>query len=172
MSYAITELPDLSSAGGEWEIISCDLGFGPPTLHRQRRRQWIANAVDPGLEPWFPCGCLSRAGRGITRRKLLQRCGNERPIATGPTPMIRYEVSNHDEQRRQWQVEPYGDTIDLAPGDTMTVEFEHTAELVFQVSLYSEGLSELWVLEKPDGQAIPPDDLKHNDVTVWPNVQR
>lgn len=86
--------------------------------------------------------------------------------------MIRYEVSNFDEQRRQWRVEPYGDTVDLDPGDTMIVEFEHAAELVLQVSLYSKGLSELWVLEKPEGEALFTSDLKRNDVTVWPPVER
>ncbi|WP_280462528.1 hypothetical protein [Nocardia carnea] len=87
--------------------------------------------------------------------------------------MIRYEVHNYDEQDRQWQVEPYGDRVTLKPHETMTVDFEHATDVVIEVSLFSEGLSELWVHADLEHETqLFPDHLKRDGVSVWPEANR
>ncbi|WP_028479110.1 hypothetical protein [Nocardia sp. CNY236] len=78
--------------------------------------------------------------------------------------MIRYKVTNREERERLWQVEPYGDVISLKPGDTMTVEYEHPAELTIEV-LLNPGCDQTWIDTPPN--ILFPEDLKHNDVSVW-----
>ncbi|WP_280425872.1 hypothetical protein [Nocardia carnea] len=87
--------------------------------------------------------------------------------------MIRYEVTNHDEQDRHWRVEPYGDDVDLKPGDTMTVEYIHATDLVIEVGLFSGGSSELWVHSDLEHRTqLFPDGLERNGVSVWPEANK
>ncbi|WP_067844726.1 hypothetical protein [Nocardia lijiangensis] len=85
--------------------------------------------------------------------------------------MIRINVTNKDNQTRDWFVEPYGDHMTLEPGDVMTIEFEHPAELIIDITLHECGGEEIWTHGATRYEVLLPKDLKLNGTSVWPQPQ-
>ncbi|PKV93196.1 hypothetical protein ATK30_4036 [Amycolatopsis echigonensis] len=82
--------------------------------------------------------------------------------------MIRIQVTNKDDKPRTWNVEPYGDEVRLQVDDVLSIEFAHPADLTFEVSLHPDS-EVVWTSEAgPNAGVSLPDDLKLNDVSLWP----
>ncbi|MFE3177420.1 hypothetical protein ACFXPA_01755 [Amycolatopsis sp. NPDC059090] len=81
--------------------------------------------------------------------------------------MIRIQVTNKDGKPRSWNVEPYGDEVILGIDDVLSIEFAHPADVTFDVTLYPDS-EVVWTMAGPNDDALLPDDLKLNAVTLWP----
>jgi hypothetical protein len=82
--------------------------------------------------------------------------------------VLSLNVTNESSTDRAWHVEPYGDEVLLAPDDRLVVEFEHTADIAFDVTLYEDG-TVVWT--NVTGDVVTPHDIKRNGESVWPSVQ-
>jgi len=86
--------------------------------------------------------------------------------------MIRIQVTNNAGRPRTWNVEPYGDEVQLAVDDVLSIEIAHDAGLTFEIVLHPDA-EVIWTsTDSPStrGTTLLPEDLKLNDVSLWPRT--
>ena len=76
--------------------------------------------------------------------------------------MIRFTITNHTDEARTWQVEPYGDVVTIAGQDTLLIEIPHSEDHLVEVSIHPD-LTQIWM-------PILPTELKLNGATLWPDA--
>ncbi|WP_258725952.1 hypothetical protein [Cellulomonas sp. NS3] len=76
-------------------------------------------------------------------------------------------MTNDDRQVRVVNVEPYGDSPSLEPGDPLTVEVADGPDVLIEFALSPGPVGEvLWM--SVDGVVVTASDLKVNGRTIWP----
>lgn len=80
--------------------------------------------------------------------------------------MLTVRITNTTNDRRSWNVEPYGDEVWLLPGNVLEVQYECSIDVVLDVGLHP-GAEVMWA--EFAGATAVPEALMLNGSSLWPS---
>ena len=83
--------------------------------------------------------------------------------------MLTVRVTNSTNDRRVWNVEPYGDEVSLSPGDVLEVQYECALSITLEATLHP-GAEVVW--SSLDGDTVLPEALTLNGRSLWQGLAR
>lgn len=79
--------------------------------------------------------------------------------------VLTVRITNTTNNRRSWNVEPYGDEVVLSPGDVLEVQYECSIDVVLDVGLHL-GAEVMWA--EFAGATAVPEALTLDGGNLWP----